>query len=430
MNAQNMIKFSQLKEYKIMDSNFDIFASIVFKRLKGKTQLFSPNTNDGYYNRMTHTLQVLAVSMKLVNIAPKEIKSTIDVDVVQRIALCHDLGHTPFGHAGERTLHDILSGKDRLGGLISANYYKNKKPLDGFRHNIYSAKLYLKFFLNGRKRINDTKNIKIIDGILKHTKPFYDIKEVEAGNINYGIDDITKSYPFIKTKEDYNITKVPLFFEGSIVALADEIAQRCSDTSDALLSKIISYKHLENKLPDIFKDKKYKDIENTIVCHFVNNKKIEWYNNAVLMKEVAQKQCDELDKLIKDSIQNSYLIRTNDIKNSQIIRQVFKALYKNPAQLDDATLVNIYSDCLKQNLQSIKQENKDGTIDTKELVSHLVKTHELIEKSAIKPSLIKIETILIKNIAFYIANCTDLFLYKKYKKLYGGEDEIAFSFCR
>lgn len=405
-----------------MGSNFDIFASIVFKRLKGKTQLFSPNTNDGYYNRMTHTLQVLAVSMKLINIAPEERKNDIDVDVVQRIALCHDLGHTPFGHAGERTLHDILSGKDRLGGLISINYYKNKKPLDGFRHNIYSAKLYLKFFLTGRKRIKDTKDIKIIDGILKHTKPFYDLKEVNVGDINYGIDDIIKSCPLLKTK-DYKITETPLSLEGSIVALADEIAQRCSDTSDALLSKIISYKHLENKLPSIFKGKKYKDIENTIVCHFIDSKKIKWFKNAVRMTKVAQKQCDKLEKLIKDSIQNSYLIRTNDIKNSQIIRQVFKALYKNPAQLDDATLVNIYSDCLKQNLQSIKQESKDGTINTKELVSRLVKTHELIEKSAIRTSLIKIETILIKNIAFYIANCTDLFLYKKYKKLYGGEDE-------
>ena len=93
-----------------------IYMNKIFMRLKNKTQLFSAQADDHYHTRLIHSLEVASIALKIA----EKIKDKYDLDVIaiQKGSLLHDIGHTPFGHAGERTLHKILSGEDDCFGYV------------------------------------------------------------------------------------------------------------------------------------------------------------------------------------------------------------------------------------------------------------------------------------------------------------------------
>ena len=110
-----------------------------FRRLKGKTQVFIDPQGDHSRTRMTHTLETTAISRAVARAL------RLNEDLVEAIGLGHDMGHTPFGHAGEQALDEAL--RDRFGG--------------GFRHNEHSHRI--------ARRLNLT--YEVCDGILTHTGP-------------------------------------------------------------------------------------------------------------------------------------------------------------------------------------------------------------------------------------------------------------------
>ena len=108
-----------------------------FRRLKGKTQVFIDPQGDHYRTRITHTLETTAIS----RVVARALR--LNEDLVEAIGLGHDMGHTPFGHAGEQALDEAL--RERFGG--------------GFRHNEQSHRI--------ARRLNLTHEV--CDGILTHT---------------------------------------------------------------------------------------------------------------------------------------------------------------------------------------------------------------------------------------------------------------------
>ena len=110
-----------------------------FRRLKGKTQVFIDPEGDHYRTRITHTLETTAIS----RVVARALR--LNEDLVEAIGLGHDMGHTPFGHAGEQALDEAL--REQFGG--------------GFRHNEHSHRL--------ARRLNLTHEV--CDGILTHTGP-------------------------------------------------------------------------------------------------------------------------------------------------------------------------------------------------------------------------------------------------------------------
>ena len=133
-----------------------------FARLKGKTQLFSVQADSNYHSRMEHSIEVQIIALEIA----RSINSLfeLDIQVIEQASLLHDIGHTPFGHAGERTLHEILSGRDDCYGEVTE--IKALGIEQGFKHNINSGLLYksAKDYLG--------MNEKVMDGIIKHTKSF------------------------------------------------------------------------------------------------------------------------------------------------------------------------------------------------------------------------------------------------------------------
>lgn len=150
-----------------------------FRRLKHKTQVFIAPEGDHYRTRLTHTLEVSGVART----AARALR--LNEDLVEAVALGHDLGHTPFGHAGEGAIDEILRG---LGA-------------DGFRHNEQSARV-VEVLENDGKGLNLTWEVR--DGIKHHT-----------GEVH------------------------PATLEGRIVHLADRIAYVNHDIDDALRAGLI-----------------------------------------------------------------------------------------------------------------------------------------------------------------------------------------------
>ena len=151
-----------------------------FRRLKGKTQVFIDPAGDHYRTRMTHTLEVTGISRTVARAL------SLNEDLAEAIGLGHDLGHPPFGHAGEQALDELLRER---GGR-------------GFRHNEHSLRVVERLEREGRG-LNLTWEVR--DGILKHT----------------GDDD-------------------PETLEGKIVRIVDRVAYINHDIDDAIRADLLA----------------------------------------------------------------------------------------------------------------------------------------------------------------------------------------------
>ena len=169
--------------------------SKTFRRLKHKTQVFLAPTGDHYRTRLTHVLEVSQIARTI------GAALCLNEPLIEAIALGHDLGHTPFGHAGEATLHDLHPG--------------------GFKHYLHSLRV-VDFLENDGKGLNLTFEVR--NGIVRHSK---------------GNSDIIP-----KEKSELAVT-----LEGQVVRLADIIAYVNHDLDDALRAGIIG----ENSLPSEIK---------------------------------------------------------------------------------------------------------------------------------------------------------------------------------
>jgi len=168
-----------------------IIHSKAFRRLKHKTQVFLSPTGDHYRTRLTHTLEVAQIARTIARAL------RLNEDLTEAIALGHDLGHTPFGHAGEEALNEIVPG--------------------GFSHNEQSLRVVDILEKDGQG-LNLTYEVR--DGILKHSK---------------GRGEI------IPTLEENRACTL----EGEIVRVADIIAYISHDLEDAIRAGIVK----ENDIP-------------------------------------------------------------------------------------------------------------------------------------------------------------------------------------
>ncbi len=172
-----------------------ILHSKAFRRLKHKTQVFLIPSGDHYRTRLTHTLEVSQIARTIARALG------LNEDLTEAIALGHDLGHTPFGHAGEAVLNKIVPG--------------------GFRHSEQSLRV-----VDEIEKLNLT--VEVRDGIIKHTK---------------------RGGPIVP--EDPALMAITL--EGQIVRVADSIAYLNHDLDDALRARVITRKTVMTEVGDCLK---------------------------------------------------------------------------------------------------------------------------------------------------------------------------------
>lgn len=147
-----------------------IVNSTAFRRMVDKAQIFSAEKGDYFRTRMTHTLEVNQIAKAIAYALH------LNLDLTEAIALGHDLGHTPFGHQGERTLNDILSGKIDAGIVTDKKKLEEERCYGGFKHNYQSARILTQLENKYVDFAGLNVSAQVVEGVLKHTKLKKDIR--------------------------------------------------------------------------------------------------------------------------------------------------------------------------------------------------------------------------------------------------------------
>ncbi len=301
-----------------------IIHSSSFRRLKHKTQVFVNTEGDHYRTRLTHSMEVSQISRTLARAL------NLNEDLCETLSLSHDLGHTPFGHAGEEVLNHCM--------------YKN----GGFDHNLQTLRIvtWLENKYYNYYGLNLT--IETLDGLIKHNGP------IEKITLN---KNILNEKMFKKKITFQNFPSL----EAQVASISDDIAYNNHDLEDGLRANlfkiekissipnisIIIKKHLKNKKKfrrEIIINQIIRDLINTMVDDVIkttkenlNIKKIkninDVYKQNILMVNFSDKM-KKTDKYIKDFLKrnmyNHKKVLSNTNSGKKIIKSLFKYLIKNP----------------------------------------------------------------------------------------------------
>jgi dGTPase len=244
-----------------------IIYSKAFRRLKHKTQVFISPEGDHYRTRLTHTLEVSQIARTIAR------SLRLNEDLTEAIALGHDLGHTPFGHAGERILQEIC-------------------PL-GFSHNEQSVRV-VEALEKNRHGLNLTREV--LDGILCHTGS----READT-------------------------------LEGRIVRYADRIAYINHDIEDAIRGGVISRQELPAHCLKILGNTSGERINNMIVNIIENSAD----KDNITMSADYKEATDALRSFLFQTVYIGSSAKAEEGKAENMIRQLYRQLLQTPGLLPD-----------------------------------------------------------------------------------------------
>ncbi len=311
-----------------------IIHSTAFRRLKHKTQVFVNTSGDHFRTRITHSLEVSQIARTLSKFF------NLNEDLSETLSLAHDLGHTPFGHAGEEALNDCMNN------------------FGGFDHNIQTLRIITIL----ENRYYDFKglnlSIETLDGLIKHNGP---IKDLTKFNRILGNN-------FFKKKINFSLYSS---LEAQISSISDDIAYNSHDLEDGLksnlfnlddltsipvLDKIISKhkKKLKRYSIDLVIRQIIREIINEMVSDVINTTKknirlykIKNLNDIYKAKNKLvnfSKPMQQFDKKIKTFLkQKMYFHKNVNSKTNygrEVITKLFLQIKRNPKKYIDTQKYN------------------------------------------------------------------------------------------
>lgn len=327
-----------------------------FRRLEAKTQVFTRRYSDHFRNRLTHTIEVTQISRTIAG------QLGLNADLVEAMALAHDLGHPPFGHSGEKALDMAM----RQHGF-------------SFDHNLHALRIVEDFEQRYAAFPGLNLTFEVREGIVKHSRDY------DAGE-----------HPELT---EYLLGQRPPL-EAQLIDLTDEIAYNTADLDDGYEARLLTVDQIANG-SDVF------------ARHFHDAKK-RWPNAAEkLVFNEALKSI--LDGFVGDLIANTaQRIRQAGIKSLEDVRRHNGRLaaFSEPVEAERKQLKNF----LYENLYyspALSAEKEDAERITTELFAHWMEEpddlpHNYCEKAAHEP--------LPRVICDYIAGMTDPFIYQQYEK--------------
>ncbi len=242
-----------------------ILHSKSFRRLKQKTQVFISPEGDHYRTRLTHTLEVTQIARTIARAL------RLNEDLTEAIGMGHDLGHTPFGHAGERALNAL-------------------NP-NGFTHFEQGARV-VEYLERNLKGLNLTAEV--VDGILNHTRGEW-----------------------------------PSTQEGIIVRYADRIAYINHDIEDAITAGILTENDLPQDCTDFLGHSKSERIT-SLITSLVENSGAE-----IKMDEETYKYYDKLHKFMYRNVYTKSAAKIEEKKVDKLIEELYKYYYANPDKMPE-----------------------------------------------------------------------------------------------
>ena len=344
-----------------------IIHSSSFRRLEHKTQVFVHHEGDHYRSRLTHTIEVSQIARTISR------SLSIDEDLAEAISLAHDLGHTPFGHAGEDALNEAM------------------KKFGGFDHNAHTLRIIT--YLEKKYRDFDGLNLswETLEGIVKHNGPF-------KKKIPYAIKE------YIKKGMDLELNTWcgP---EAQVSSLSDDIAYFSHDIEDGIRAEFFTIENIleEFSILKDFKENYKKNDDDIDLKRLVNEIK-----RFIISKLI--------DDLIAETKKNIKFIKP---KSAHDVRQLSRPLISFSKQMD------LYIDEIRKFLMSKMYKHWKINIMTSKAKRILTELFNLYfnENNLLpfqwKKMLIKSDkTAKARVISDYIAGMTDRFAIKEYQKFF------------
>ncbi len=268
-----------------------------FRKLQFKTQVFLENKGDYYRTRLTHTLEVAQIARTVSKVLG------VNSELAEAIALAHDLGHPPFGHAGEDELNKLLINNG------------------GFDHNIQTLKIVTKLEQMYASHPGLNLTIETLDGIIKHNGPLDIINQ-------YIIEEI-------KDLNKFHFEKSPSI-EAQIAAISDDIAYNSHDLGDGLRAGFFSLSDIKS-LPIVREacqkvENKYKSISYKTKCYEIIRYFLD--NLVTNVIEESSKRLNLIKGKNLETLKNEKLklidFNRNTKQNLEIIRKyLFENMYRN-----------------------------------------------------------------------------------------------------
>ena len=298
-----------------------IIHSSSFRRLKHKTQVFVNTDGDHYRTRITHSMEVSQIARTLAR------HLGLNEDLCETLSLAHDLGHTPFGHAGEDALRDCM------------------EKYGGFNHNIQTLRIvtwienkYYKFF-----GLNLT--VETLDGLLKHNGPIKNIipyKKILNKNF------FNKKLNFISSPS----------LEAQIASISDDIAYNNHDLQDGLRAGLFTIKELSSI---------------TFISELVekHHKKLKSFRKEIIINHIIRDLINlmviDVINITKKNLKKNVPRSINDIyKKNSLIVHFSERVQSIDNQIKDFLKKNMYN-----NRKVIANTDK-GKIVTKNLFKYLL----------------------------------------------------------
>jgi len=335
-----------------------IIHSASFRRLKHKTQVFVNTEGDHYRTRITHSIEVAQIARTIAKYL------NLNDDLAETLSLAHDLGHTPFGHAGEEALNECM------------------ESFGGFDHNFQTLRIvmflehkYLKF-----KGLNLT--IETLDGLLKHNGPILNLSKIKD---LIGLKNLKNKIVFNKSSS----------LEAQISSISDDIAYNNHDIQDGIKAKLF-------KLNNLLEINFFKDIYKS------HKKKTKSKNNDILIYQIIR---DSINLMVKDLIKNTIInLKTEKIKSVKDVYVYKKQLvsFSNKFKKIESEIRYFLRSKMYDN-KSVQIKNKQGKKIIKKLFLKINKNPKKFLNTA------QIKFNKHRAIADYISGMTDRYAINLYK---------------
>lgn len=263
-----------------------IIHSKAFRRLKHKTQVFLSPEGDHYRTRLTHTLEVSQIARSIARAL------RLNEDLTEAITLAHDLGHTPFGHCGERALDQVHPG--------------------GFDHSQQSVRVVE--FLERRP-----------------TKPFY---------------GLNLSYEVLNGIANHSGKRQAATLEGQICKFADRIAYINHDIDDAIRAGILTNEQIDQELIAVLGDTSSKRLKTMIQDVIVSSSQ----SDQITMSPLIGQAMLDLREFLFDHLYYNPLAKGEEIRAERLVQLLYEFFRDSPDQMSP----EFFSDYQTHGIESVK----------------------------------------------------------------------------
>ena len=334
--------------------------SRAFRRLKDKTQVFTRRFSDHFRNRLTHTIEVSQIARTIAA------QLGLNVDLVEALALVHDVGHPPFGHAGEKTLDTVM----RQHGLA-------------FDHNLHALRIVEDFELRYAAFRGLNLTFEVREGIIKHSHDYDEHQHPELAEYVLG-------------------QRPPL--EAQLIDVADEIAYNTADLDDGYEAHLLAFDDVRSRsamfrrfLPEV--DQMYPRV-------------IEKLRFNEVLKRMLNRMVDDLIRNTRQNLQSAQITTVEDVrKDSRRLVNFGPEVEAERLELKRFLHERLYFS------PALEPEKEDAEKIIRDLFEYWVATPTALptsyqEKAQTDP--------LARVVCDYIAGMTDNYIYEQYEKRLAG----------